>query len=132
MMNKEKIMDQLMDIRELTGGADSPSIDLKKDLMAIRDISSNTLKELNSKIVMPKVFDDWYQFVAKDCGENPEYLERWVYLSYMEQAPNSDQKFSSKEEIAFGKWLYGDVDDTSARKQQLVTNAIMDGFEVEK
>lgn len=54
MMNKEKIMDQLMDIRELTGGADSPSIDLKKDLMAM------------------------------------------------------------------------------ARKQQLVTNAIMDGFEVEK
>lgn len=123
-MNKEKIMDQLMDIRELTGGADSPSIDLKRDSMVIRDISSNVIKELNSKPVMPQVFDDWYKRSVQLKKEHPDrdidlfYGLANVYLA------SFDTEESWKD---IAGWLRGDID-----KYLMCIDAIRYGYEVEK
>lgn len=131
-MNKKRIITFLNLIQ---GSAKTiPQLDQKETEAMSKNIieSAEYIKEMvNEKPIMPKVFTDWYKFVANDCRENPEDVKRWIYLSYMQRAPISDEKFCSKEEIAFGKWLGEDL-DKSAERQQLATNAIMDGFEVEK
>ncbi|WP_338231635.1 hypothetical protein [Companilactobacillus muriivasis] len=60
-MDKGKIFENLLDIRELTGGADNPVTEKikNKDLFHIRNIATQTLDELVSKSNMPEIFDNW-------------------------------------------------------------------------
>lgn len=60
-MDKEKVINNLLDIRELTDSADNPASEemVNQDLFNIRKISSQTIDELHSKSYMPEVFDNW-------------------------------------------------------------------------
>lgn len=61
-MNKDKVLDNLMNIREWAGVVDHPATENEKDryMHGIINLASETIKEVNSKPRMPKVFDDWY------------------------------------------------------------------------
>lgn len=121
-MNKDKVMNQLMDIRELTGGADSPKADLKKDLMAIRNISSNSIEELNSKPIMPPAFDEWKkQYLNNRC-------ELLYWIAELESGGEE-----SKQDNDLSDWLFENgIDDTFFHRYQMCVEAIFNGYEVGK
>lgn len=85
-MNKNEILDQLMDIRELTIGADSPGDNLQADLMEIRKIASKSIEEVYSKPVMPKVFDEFATHFNLTKQQDEQGLDgalEEVYMMYM-------------------------------------------------
>ena len=130
MMNKEKIMDQLMDIRELTGGADVPtSIEtLNDDLMAIRDISTDSIKELNVKPVMPKVFDEWYKNVIEYGGPDTRKALAIVFNTLL----TVGSSIYDESESSLKEWLVESDSIEDLNRISKCIEAIIHGYEVEK
>jgi len=62
-MNKGKVLNNLMDIREIADNVNHPITEDEKDkcMQAIVDVAGETIKEVNSKPVMPKVWTDWFE-----------------------------------------------------------------------
>ncbi|PMD71484.1 hypothetical protein [Companilactobacillus nuruki] len=130
-MNKAKIMDQLMDIRELTGGADVPiSIEtLNDDLMAIRDISTDSIKELNVKPIMPKVFDEWYKDVIESYG-GPN--TRKTLAIAFNTLLTVDASIYDESELSLKDWFVESNSIEDLDRISKCIDAIRYGYEVEK
>lgn len=81
-------------------------------------------KKPNSKIVMPKVFDDWYKRAVQLKKEHPdEDIDFFYGLANVYLDPFNAEK--SWKDIA--GWLHGDID-----KYLKCIDAIRYGYEVEK
>jgi len=119
-MNKEKIVGLSDRLNEIVDEANrhpngTPGcITWDKAVYAIEALS----KELNSKIKMPKVFDDWYKQTNKDL-----VAEQIVELSSIATGLEPYHGFNDAQ-LALQDWLSSDEDFLKC------IDAIINGYEV--
>jgi len=111
-MNKEKVMEYVYQLSDLQSICDK---DIRKEAI------SKIEKELNSKPVMPKVFDKW----LKEQEGSSVALQRLTLVS-----TSLIYKIKSVTEDEFTSWIYEDVDEY--KHYQMCIDAIINGYEVEK
>lgn len=125
-MNKDRIMQNLkyaeVNIQALD--AEGSTEEIESDLSTIERNLKDIHEAINSKPVMPKVFDDWYKRAVQLKEKHPDegidffYGLANVYL-------DSFNAEKSWKDIA--GWLRGDID-----KYLKCIDAIRYGYEVEK
>lgn len=148
-MDKEKVINNLLDIRKLTGGADNPASEgmVNQDLFNIREIADNvnhpitedekdkcmqtivdiagkTIKELNFKPEMPVVFDDWFKLLNKPTQGEALSILYWIVF---------DIDVRTHEQQNLFDWIKGDNSEfIFMRRISKCIDAIKYGYEVEK
>ncbi|MFD1418444.1 hypothetical protein [Companilactobacillus keshanensis] len=122
-MNKDKVLDNLMNIREWAGVVDHPATENEKDryMHGIINLASETIKEVNSKPRMPKVFDDWASNYDVGTTAGLDYALTDIFNAYM----GSRYEFSDLDD-----W-FRDGSDADEKKYSDCVDALCNGYEVE-
>lgn len=116
-MNKEKVMQAVYELSDLQSIC-SKSMRQK----AINKVES----EIDSKVVMPKVFDEWLTGLKKDKAWTDYFILKRLNLIFFENLVGS-----SNEHKIYYDWLCKN-DKKDIKKYQKCVNAVLNGYEVEK
>jgi len=129
-MNKEKVMQMIENYGEKQydagvnyGYEDDMDSEVFKDLeMRIYNIK----KELNSKPVMPKVFNEWHKMELELCSC---YKDEIINLL---ETCTTIYVHMSDDEIGLLKWMSSDDPIINDKRFLMCIDAIVNGYEVEK
>lgn len=121
-MNKQKVLDKLDEIHDVYEAAYVPSSwpsieDLIDSISDINDIAKDIQKEVNSKVKMPKVFDEWYK---------ANEIEDLVFDAQISELESSIGVWRLGYSSSLGDWV---CDDYQQRFFMCI-NAIINGYEV--
>lgn len=136
-MNKEKIVGLSDRLNEIVDEANrhpngTPGfITWDKAVYAIEALS----KEVNSKIIMPAIFDSWYkEQYDRNFNIPNKIIENYAKIFYGDIEGNDD--LSHKLMLWVAEYTYDGLSDTLCRqwREKLLKgiDAIMNGYEVEK
>jgi len=125
-MYKEKILDHL---ESACNFLDCSTCDVL-DFTDMTDEIDKAIRELNSKVKMPKIFDEWVKSFALDSRYSEHnkvilisalgsYIDNYESMYYFANIPEGD---------VMAKWLLEDLDNRTLT----CIDAIMNGYEVER
>ncbi|CAJ2232160.1 hypothetical protein [Companilactobacillus paralimentarius] len=126
-MNKEKV-------NKLIDSIDSGLNDIEEDQQPVMQALTEYVRadvrdlkeELNSKPVMPKVFDEWLTGLKKDKAWTDYFILKRLNLIFFENLVGS-----SNEHKMYYDWLCKN-DKKDIKKYQKCVNAVLNGYEVDK
>lgn len=119
-MDKEKMINNLLDIRKLTGIADTTASEKMINLFNIQRIVSQTIDELHSRSCMPEVFDNWMRPLKEI---NTDVMSAVTQLDYLGMHGDKIDKNSINGKLY--KWI-----SSSPMNYVRCLEAIIHGYEV--
>jgi len=121
-MNKQKVLDKLDEIHDIYEQVTDPSdwgTNEYELFDEINDIAKDIQKEVNSKVKMPKVFDEWYK---------ANEIEDLVFDAQISELESSIGVWRLGYSSSLGDWV---CDDYQQRFFMCI-DQIIKGYEVEK
>ena len=127
-MDKEKVIELVTGIAER--GYDAGLCSSPNQRESVQDIEDLIISELNSKPVMPKVFDEWYKGSSYNDPDTPKFK----IIHFTTMAMFGGKGIQKDEQLC--KWImkdkHGDKYAYDEKRFIRCMEAIIHGYEVEK